>query len=386
MLPINKKNGPCDPISSNCVIWQGPDIECVDICHGDSISAVVAGLCDMLLAIQNGSGSGSGAVDISQINQTALNGGPATTQTELIQLIIDNINSGSLAPAASSGAGAIWDCGKTLDCSIDIPACYKPDYKLTNPDSIYDVLQSLMEEMCSQETKQKSLTNSIQKAVSDVAQVKAAPKGDPNPTVASVYVDKDNTSQQPVAVLLNKVELAYGKTADNVGTESDVARALSATPTTPIKLSDPVTSRTGFTKMYANPLNLAQALDTAMQLIVDLRDAVEKLQIDSGTNGILVRMVGINSFYAVGVTCAAATTNAGTSSNCVDIWNSTGVEFDKTVKAYSSPVASSSYELLTGNWYVLCPGNGARAQYLGGATGVNTPPFWSDTVTTCGGG
>ena len=46
MLPINKKNGPCDPISSNCVIWQGPDLPCVDICYGDSISAVIAALCD----------------------------------------------------------------------------------------------------------------------------------------------------------------------------------------------------------------------------------------------------------------------------------------------------------------------------------------------------
>ncbi len=89
MLPINKKNGPCDPISSNCVIWQGPDLPCVDICNGDSISAVIAGLCDQLVILQNGSGGG---IHIDQINQTTLNGGPATTETELIQLIIKKVN------------------------------------------------------------------------------------------------------------------------------------------------------------------------------------------------------------------------------------------------------------------------------------------------------
>lgn len=35
----NKEN--CSPISSNCVIWQGPDITCINLCNGDSISDVV---------------------------------------------------------------------------------------------------------------------------------------------------------------------------------------------------------------------------------------------------------------------------------------------------------------------------------------------------------
>ena len=30
----------CNPVSSNCVIWQGPDIPCITLCRGDSISDV----------------------------------------------------------------------------------------------------------------------------------------------------------------------------------------------------------------------------------------------------------------------------------------------------------------------------------------------------------
>ena len=42
MLPINNKDSmPCTPISSNCVIWQGPDIECINLCNGDTVSQVV---------------------------------------------------------------------------------------------------------------------------------------------------------------------------------------------------------------------------------------------------------------------------------------------------------------------------------------------------------
>jgi hypothetical protein len=46
MIPTNSSgstNG-CDNISSNCVIWQGPDIACINLCNGDSISEVVSKL------------------------------------------------------------------------------------------------------------------------------------------------------------------------------------------------------------------------------------------------------------------------------------------------------------------------------------------------------
>lgn len=41
MKPINLDNSPCSPISSNCVIWQGPDIPCIKLCKGDTVSDVV---------------------------------------------------------------------------------------------------------------------------------------------------------------------------------------------------------------------------------------------------------------------------------------------------------------------------------------------------------
>jgi hypothetical protein len=44
MKPLNLDNKPCSPISSNCVIWQGPDIECINICNDDSVSDVVSEL------------------------------------------------------------------------------------------------------------------------------------------------------------------------------------------------------------------------------------------------------------------------------------------------------------------------------------------------------
>ena len=52
MKPLNSNTESCDKISSNCVIWQGDDIECISLCKGDTISDVVnklaTELCDIM--------------------------------------------------------------------------------------------------------------------------------------------------------------------------------------------------------------------------------------------------------------------------------------------------------------------------------------------------
>ena len=50
MIPTNSSNttNGCDSISSNCVIWQGPDISCINLCNGDTISDVTAKLAELV--------------------------------------------------------------------------------------------------------------------------------------------------------------------------------------------------------------------------------------------------------------------------------------------------------------------------------------------------
>ena len=41
MKPLNIDKSGCSNTSSNCVVWQGPNIDCIDLCKGDSITEVV---------------------------------------------------------------------------------------------------------------------------------------------------------------------------------------------------------------------------------------------------------------------------------------------------------------------------------------------------------
>jgi len=53
-VPTNSKNAKeqgCSPVSSNCVIWQGPDLDCVNVCAGDNITLVMAKMAVQLCSL-----------------------------------------------------------------------------------------------------------------------------------------------------------------------------------------------------------------------------------------------------------------------------------------------------------------------------------------------
>lgn len=92
MKPYNssseKEN--CSPLSSNCVIWQGPDLPCINLCKGDSVSDVTYKLAVELCAIKDATNMGS--VDFScLLTECANTSNPEVTVAGIIQLIIDNV-------------------------------------------------------------------------------------------------------------------------------------------------------------------------------------------------------------------------------------------------------------------------------------------------------
>jgi hypothetical protein len=86
MKPLNLDNKPCSPISSNCVIWQGPDIPCIKLCTGDTVSDIVAKLATELCTVLDILNVTN--YDLSCFNLTAC--GPNDFQA-LIQFLIERI-------------------------------------------------------------------------------------------------------------------------------------------------------------------------------------------------------------------------------------------------------------------------------------------------------
>jgi len=84
--PKNRESEGCAATSSNCVIWQGPDISFLKLCKGDSISLVMKKMADKICSLLTITSAGS--YDVSCLSET--NCGPKNF-IEVIQLLIDTI-------------------------------------------------------------------------------------------------------------------------------------------------------------------------------------------------------------------------------------------------------------------------------------------------------
>jgi hypothetical protein len=120
MIPTNRDNNEgCSPISSNCVIWQGPDIPCINLCKGDSVSDVVAKLAEELCTLL-------GQLSIDAYDLNCLKGvcpAPQNIQ-ELIQLLIDKYC--ECCEPSSTGPTQVKTLSNCPDnCYVTIAPCFQ---------------------------------------------------------------------------------------------------------------------------------------------------------------------------------------------------------------------------------------------------------------------
>lgn len=122
MKPTNSKSQGCDPVSSNCVIWQGPDLPCISLCKGDTVSDVVYKMAVELCKLQDALTVGAN-YDLSCFNLTACN---PTTFPQLLQLMLDRLC------AVEKCTGCVPDCyGNTTTTSSGTGAAGCPDCVMT---------------------------------------------------------------------------------------------------------------------------------------------------------------------------------------------------------------------------------------------------------------
>ena len=138
MKPLNLDNRPCSPISSNCVVWQGPDISCINICHGDTISDVVAALATELCTLLDQTNVNN--YDLACLNITGC--GPKDFQA-LIQLLITKIcelqDTGTVeTPGAPQGT--------CPDCIVTIAQCFRVGNQTTM--QLLDYVNMIAEKVC----------------------------------------------------------------------------------------------------------------------------------------------------------------------------------------------------------------------------------------------
>lgn len=136
MKPLNLDNRPCSPISSNCVIWQGPDIPCIKLCTGDSVSDVVFKLATELCTIMD-------QLNVTNYDLSCLgiNSCPPEDFHALIQLLIDKVceaNGVTVTEGKASGCP---------DCVVSVAPCFVEGNQTTM--QLVDYVQIIANRVCS---------------------------------------------------------------------------------------------------------------------------------------------------------------------------------------------------------------------------------------------
>lgn len=174
MKPLNLDNRPCSPISSNCVIWQGADIPCINLCSGDTVSDVVYKLAIELCTILDQ--LNVSAYDLSCLD---LNTCPPEDFKGLIQLLIDTICASNGITTTSEKAGGC------PDCVVTVASCFVESNQTTM--QLVDYVQMIANKVCSLVAEIVTLQNQINALDVRVTILENTPP--PTFTLPSILVD-----------------------------------------------------------------------------------------------------------------------------------------------------------------------------------------------------
>lgn len=191
MLPIksNTADSGCSPVSSNCVIWQGPAIACINLCNGDSVSDVVYKLATELCGLQTQLNVSD--LDFSCLVNSAV-GSPQPEQTlaYALELLINNVCSlNDLISGGSSGSSSGGSTPAPQDPMILIPqnaACFittdENGASITQlPTS--DFIKRIAVEVCSLKTASILQATTLNNHATRIGALEARPTASALPTV-----------------------------------------------------------------------------------------------------------------------------------------------------------------------------------------------------------
>jgi hypothetical protein len=119
MKPLNFDNSPCSPTSSNCVIWGGSDLPCINLCKGDSITDVVEKIALELCTVLD-------TLKITAYDLTCFNLANCSPQTftDLINFLIVKVCELENITPDSGGGITPPSGGCPTDCFIEVASCF----------------------------------------------------------------------------------------------------------------------------------------------------------------------------------------------------------------------------------------------------------------------
>tara|TARA_R100001015_G_C4633724_1_gene199067 strand:- start:1967 stop:5572 length:3606 start_codon:yes stop_codon:yes gene_type:complete len=277
MIPnkSNTTNG-CDNTSSNCVIWQGPDLPCVNVCNGDTISDILAKMCEVLINTT----STSTGVDISTINQLCLEEtyGVANNVQGLIQNIITEVCTINNHPGTDP-----------CSCVIPLPPClqYRDEQgnfistlPLHDPNTGTGYAVMLANNICANIAAIDQLQNASTGHEGRIVALEKRPAGERYiaPKVVPSFVGKVGVPSS-LENVLRLTEESVGELQRATGSPTAISNALNVAPN--LNGRDRLSGKgtmSAIAQWNNNAINMAQSFQNLWITMNDTRNAVQSIK------------------------------------------------------------------------------------------------------------
>ena len=282
----------CDNISSNCVIWQGPDIACIDLCNGDTISEVTKKIGDKVCQIITDGVSANPnltGLDLSCLN---IQGTTPTTLVPVLQAMVTQICQNATGGGLSTTNGLQTQSSARSIVQADLPIMTLPacmQYNDANGNPVTElrldafatlIANQVCTNLASINTINTTLTsyatrlNVLEACVLPCSSVVAEAQIIPT-CVTSTIGQLTN-----VSVVVSALESAFCALRTAVGTPSAISSAIAQTVITGsyLTLTNSAVSYGSIVGYNVNPSNLAQSLQNAWVVIDDIYTAVAAIQ------------------------------------------------------------------------------------------------------------
>lgn len=280
MIPTQSSsdtNG-CNNISSNCVIWQGPDIACIDLCTGDTVSEVVAKLAEKLCDIISGVQS---EPDLSGFDlKCALPTGTApSTLKDNLQAIVDYICD---LPSGGGGTTTLPNINLCTNLQYNDPATGAvvtslplDQYALLVGNKVCDILDSIT-------TINNTLTSLGDRITILENCVLPCSSGSVNEAQIISQCVVPGGQLVNVSVVLLALETRFCALETATGTPTLINNAISQQSLTSsyTLLSNPSTNYGSQTGWHTSATTLAQSVQNQWIVLDDLYHAIQTIQLN----------------------------------------------------------------------------------------------------------
>ena len=270
----------CTPISSDCIVWNGPDIPCItEPCNGESATNVLQLMADKICELSDA------IANVVEVDfQCLLSNGDdePTTNEELLQLIVDKLcDALAVDPGGPDGPKSLYP----------LPSCLtildEDDNRILSAD-LDDWIDYVSEAFCDLISDHNTLQNQVNALAIRVTALEAAtPTGSatlPNITSKCATATNGQPNQSvPLTAAIMNLETVFCNLYSQIGTSTEIANFiqneclnLDTAPT----LSNQSITMTDLAGWTDNPTTVMQNLNNMWLVICDMRSALIKCCID----------------------------------------------------------------------------------------------------------